>query len=382
LTIGATATPSADTLYRIWVRDNGMWSIVSDYSTINSVVYTPKYGGKFVVQIDVKNKYSSTSTYDDAWSQIYDIYGEKSCIQSVNISGSINSGKTMNISIKSNDDENTLFRIWLRENNEWKLLSDFSDKSSVSYTPKYKGPYVYQVEVKNKKSGQIYDDAKSEFLYTPPKDITIVIDPGHGLSGGNYDVGAHGEVNGVTYYESQLNLNIALKLYSQLISRGYNVIMTRTTEKTGVDFYDRPMYANKADADLYICIHNNAASSAAVGTEVLYQDSSDQIDSKILDSILASGLPDPRVNNSARIANSKSLSEILVNNISSSIAFNNRGAKEQNLYVCRNTIMPAVLIECGFLTNQDELAKLLVDDRQLTIARAIAISIDQYLARR
>jgi N-acetylmuramoyl-L-alanine amidase len=141
------------------------------------------------------------------------------------------------------------------------------------------------------------------------------------------------------------------------------------------------MFANNSYAHLYISIHHNAPSAAAVVTEVLYQDSDEGIDNSILSNVLAAGLPDPRIDNATRISKSKTLAKILADNISSSIVFNNRGSKEQDLYVCRNTVMPAVLIECGFLTNEDELKKLIDEGTQLTTARAIAISVDKYFGK-
>ena len=65
----------------------------------------------------------------------------------------------------------------------------------------------------------------------------------------------------------------------------------------------------------------------------------------------------------------------MVSKISSSTNIYNRGSKDGNLFVLRNTKMPAVLVECGFITNPGDAQKLSDSSYQNKIAQAIADSV-------
>ena len=95
--------------------------------------------------------------------------------------------------------------------------------------------------------------------------ITIMIDPGHG---GDEPGAEYNEV-----FEMNINLSISKKVATRLESQGYNVVMTRDSDKT-VGIYDRPSMANEADADIFVSIHQNAFSNTSVsGIETYYYQS-------------------------------------------------------------------------------------------------------------
>ena len=192
----------------------------------------------------------------------------------------------------------------------------------------------------------------------------IVIDPGHNFGG---DDGAYDTNNGVTYAERDLNMQVAVKLKSKLETQGYKVIMTRNPsdrESANVteSLTKRVNIANNARADLFVSIHHNSASPAASGVEVYYS-------SKAQDDNFGGAYSDSRLSASMNMASS------IATTITNTTGAINRGAKDGNLFVVRNTIMPSVLIECGFITNPDEAQKCASSYYQDLEASAIANAI-------
>ncbi|WP_297424168.1 N-acetylmuramoyl-L-alanine amidase [Clostridium sp.] len=191
---------------------------------------------------------------------------------------------------------------------------------------------------------------------------TIVIDPGHDY--GN-DYGAESTIDGVTYSETVLNMQVAVKLQKELQNRGYNVIMTRNDGETPLygslmaSLTHRVDVANNANADFYISIHHNSADASAYGVLSLYS-------SEAQDSDFGGKL------DNARIEKSKEMATLINNNIANKLNLYNRGGQEQNLFVCRNTNMPAVLVEVGFITNKDEAIRCADPASQQKVAEAIA----------
>ena len=91
----------------------------------------------------------------------------------------------------------------------------------------------------------------------------IVVDAGHNYGG---DYGANSEINGVKYVETDLNIQLAVKLKAELEKRGYNVIMTRDeSDKSKSDLSSslakRADIANKVNASLFVSIHHNSATA-------------------------------------------------------------------------------------------------------------------------
>lgn len=196
----------------------------------------------------------------------------------------------------------------------------------------------------------------------------IYVDAGHDYG---KDSGAVATINGVTYSETDLNIQVADKLKASLENRGYTVIMTRNlgeiTKFSSLmeSLSYRVNKANNSNADLFISIHHNSASAAAKGIETLYSDVAQ-------DSSFGGNY------DSTRIAKSKSLASEINNNIADSLNLNNRGGKSQNLYVCRNTNMPAVLVEVGFITNEEEARRCADSASQQKAAEAIAQVVAKY----
>lgn len=186
---------------------------------------------------------------------------------------------------------------------------------------------------------------------------TLVIDPGHG----GHDGGALG-IDGTK--ESGLNLEIAMRLNDISALFGIRTVMTRIddTPLTDLSSYSehqdlvrRTETANSELNAVLISIHQNTfPTPLPSGVEVLYADTAD----------------------------SKRLGELIQKNIISAIDNDNRRVAQPappKLYITANVQCPAVLIECGFISNADDLGKLKNAEYQLSFAMLTAGSYIQYL---
>lgn len=175
----------------------------------------------------------------------------------------------------------------------------------------------------------------------------IVIDPGHG---GN-DNGA--EVNNVL--EDEINLNISKLLYQKLFDQGCIVHITRVGDydlapqdsqtRKMKDLKRRTRFINEVDADLFISIHLNIFIQEQVkGIQVFYQQYKDE---------------------------SKKLAKSLQNEFNRLINEKNKKPKIGDYYILNNTYPTGVLIECGFLSNDEDRLNLNNHDYQDKICKII-----------
>lgn len=185
--------------------------------------------------------------------------------------------------------------------------------------------------------------------------VLVVLDPGHG--GEDYGTNSNGKPK---FYEKYLNLSTALQVKQFLEQRGYRVEMTRTDD-TFISLGDRAQFANRLGATVFVSIHyNSGPSKDAEGLEVFYYQ-------------------DPE--NKTRVAQSKLLAKAALDNIIKQTDVKSRGVKNGNYAVLRNTEMPAILIEGGFLTNDAEMEKIKTSAYQKQMAQGITRGIVEYLAK-
>lgn len=181
----------------------------------------------------------------------------------------------------------------------------------------------------------------------------ICVDPGHGGTA----TGAIG-VSGTP--EKVVNLAMALRLADVLRAAGLRVMLTRETD-CDVPLETRATMANTAQATLFVSIHNNASgtsNSGASGTETYYRGTKEQWDEP-----------------------SRQLALAIQRNLVATLGSIDRGAKTHwlSLVVLTQTVMPAVLVEVGFMDNAQEEAKLLTPEYQQAAAQGIAKGIMEYL---
>jgi N-acetylmuramoyl-L-alanine amidase len=223
------------------------------------------------------------------------------------------------------------------------------------------------------------------------KPFTVVIDAGHG----GKDPGNRGN----KYYEKKIVLNVALKTGAILEKeKGVKVVYTRKSDKY-VTLNGRANIANKSKADLFVSIHCDAHNSDAygAGTFVLglhrnqenfrisqkenaviflednYEQEYDGFDPNNPESVISLVLmQEDYLNQSIEAANY--IQQSFVKNLKRK----NRTVKQAGFLVLRNTYMPSVLVETGFLTNSREGAYLNSKRGQTEMSRAIAKAIMEY----
>lgn len=199
----------------------------------------------------------------------------------------------------------------------------------------------------------LWDGAEDAMF--PMMDATIVLDAGHG----GWDPGKTGTTGA---NEKDLNLAVVEKLAEYLEQGGAEVILTRTGDDAlgsgkGTDMAERKKIANESGADILVSIHQNAFPSAkAKGAQVFYHNSSE---------------------------NGKVLAETVQESLRSRVdGSNHRQAKEnKDYYILRTTEVPAVIVECGFLSNAEEERLLNDEEYQEKLAWAIYCGILDYFEK-
>ncbi len=197
---------------------------------------------------------------------------------------------------------------------------------------------------------------------------TIMIDPGHG----GKDPGA--------VYNNVLEKNIALKmskvLGNMLKEKGFEVLYTRTTD-VFVPLEERTAMANSKNVDLFISVHANAHRNRNVrGFEVYYLNFAQTEDAmrvaarenavstqKISDLqyILTDLMLSSKINESRELANK--IHGITIDHVRSKYSsVNDNGIRQAPFYVLMGARMPAILLEMGYMTNEQDLKLLLSDE--------------------
>lgn len=227
---------------------------------------------------------------------------------------------------------------------------------------------------------------------TEDQAFVVVLDAGHG----GKDTGNRG--NG--YYEKRIALNIALEIGRQLTFKdGVKVIYTRKDDRF-IELKNRAKIANQADADLFVSIHCDAFSSPkayGAGTFVLglhrnkdnfriaqnensvifleedHETTYEGFDPNNPESVISLVLMQETYN-SQSIEAANTIQRSFVTNLNRK----DRTVKQAGFLVLRETYMPSVLVEVGFLTNKKEGAYLNSKAGQKEMANTIAKAIMNY----
>jgi len=169
--------------------------------------------------------------------------------------------------------------------------------------------------------------------------VTVVIDAGHG----GHD---RGGIPGQRIAEKDMTLDVAQRLKNVLSASGYRVVMTRSTD-VFVPLGGRVAIANSYGNAIFVCIHFNATGrSGASGIETYFYSRESLPLASAIHYYVTGGAPSA-----------------------------NRGVRRRGYYVLRRTSIPAVLVECGFLTNPTEAAYAQSVSYRQKLAEEIAAGI-------
>lgn len=205
-------------------------------------------------------------------------------------------------------------------------------------------------EADSKRSREI---AFEEALKKSRQRIKIVIDAGHG----GEDFGCHSQ-SGTKLHEKHLTLTLANMVERYLNYQGYTIVMTRTDD-TFIPLKKRSQIANDDKVDLFVSVHFNSASNKkAEGIEVFYYKTEQS---------------------SKRSERSKEIATLVLDQLIVHTQAKSRGVKHGNFSVIRETKMPAILVEAGFLTNEAEMEKIRNTSYMQNLAQAIAKGVHEYL---
>ncbi|QMU66606.1 MAG: N-acetylmuramoyl-L-alanine amidase [Flavobacteriaceae bacterium] len=230
-------------------------------------------------------------------------------------------------------------------------------------------------------------------IHTQNKQYVVVLDAGHG----GKDPGTLG--NG--YKEKNIALEVTL-LTRKLLAKykDIKVIYTRNKD-VFVELHDRAKIANKTAADLFVSLHcdSHASNAYGAGTFVLglrgnkenleiakrensviflekdYEKNYDYDLDSPESMIGLSLLQEENLDKSLEIAS------LIQNNLVHNLKRHDRKVRQDNFLVLRNTVMPSVLIELGFLSNKKEARYLNSKKGQAALANTITLAIRKYIDR-
>jgi N-acetylmuramoyl-L-alanine amidase len=217
----------------------------------------------------------------------------------------------------------------------------------------------------------------------------VMIDPGHG----GFDPGTQSEAGSA---EKDLALKISLALKATLEARGIRAMLTRSTDDF-ISLPERTRIANNANADLFVSIHlNSSPNTDTTGIEVYYLNNTTDHSTIRLARIENGGesygggggsnlnyiLTDLRQNfkasEAASIARMIDVQTVTDLEAGLGVSVNALGAKMGPFYVLVGAHMPAVLVECGFMSNAGEAERLKSAQYQSILAGGIATAIAHY----
>lgn len=207
-----------------------------------------------------------------------------------------------------------------------------------------------------------------------PNSAVVVIDPGHQLRGDStkepngpgsstmkarVTSGTTGVATKVAEYI--MNLEVSLKLKTELENRGYTVYMTRSTHDVNISNKERAEYATSVGADIAVRIHGNGSENSSVHGVETY----------------APSYNNPYVSHLAKA--SQSLSRCIIDAYSAATGFKNRGVFANDTMTGINwSTVPVTIVELGYMSNAEEDQKMQDATMQNNMVQGIANGIDAY----
>lgn len=334
-----------------------IYKINSDNKFINDVKsYSIKEGTRFEISTIAQCRFETEKNNDNLSILIYKPtvlgvnyynYGDRKYIEIKGISLANKSNAKLKYYKQSISDDGLIYKITFKDNtygiapgqiyvNDDIINSIYVERNNTSVTIIIKSKQILKYYINS--------ETKNSNINIMPiiKEPFVIIDPGHG----GFDPGA---ING-DIHESDLTLDIALKLKILLEKNNIHTYILRETDEY-LGIYERADIANAMGATLFVSVHINALAD------------------ENFDGIMTLAYPGSINYDSP---NGKLLATLIQKNVILSTDAKDLGIIDRDkLVVLKNTSMPSALVECGFITNQDEVNKLLESDYQLKIASGI-----------
>nr|WP_308165781.1 Ig-like domain-containing protein [Clostridium algidicarnis] len=215
----------------------------------------------------------------------------------------------------------------------------------------------------------------------------VVVDPGHNHGG---DYGAVSNIGGIRYSETDLNMQVSMKLKESLENEGYTVYLTRGPldllyDNLNTSIANRYTIANNLNAEAFISIHHDSSSdSNAKGVSTFYSSFKPGLDNvDIVKGVDPNGYGwydfQMDLTPTQEAIKGRELARNIVNGVSSNMGYYNRREHDRGLGVTRETNMPAVLVECGFISNLEDARRASNPNNQKELANNIAREVKRTL---
>ncbi len=187
--------------------------------------------------------------------------------------------------------------------------------------------------------------------------------PGSSVMKAKLTTGTSGIATGLAEY--QLNLDVSQMLQQELLNRGYQVVMIRTTNDCPMSNAERAVYANESGAEIFVRIHANSSDDPSVNGAMFY----------------APSAANPYLSADV-ISASNTLASTMLSFYCSTTGLANKGLLQDDSMTGINwCTIPVTIVEMGFMSNPEEDQKMANPEFQAVIAQGLANGIDAYFGR-
>ena len=369
------------------------WRNVYDITGIlPSKFPTPQNGISAKIRIAQKDPSTVRIVFEDAKkSQIYAQINEKEITFSKNKPAQ-NTQKTE----QKTQPSGSAKKVASTEKTSEKTSENKAEKTAKTQNTKNDKKIAKKPEPVNQKAMKITADiaaASNKLSKKQKASKIIVLDPGHGGD----DVGALSQNKKLR--EKDIVLNVSKKTASLLKERGYKVLFTRSNDRF-IKLRSRTSFANDKGAHLFISIHANAApnkekAKSMNGIETFFLSPSRSERSMNAANLENKADTDEMnyftklsflnfLNREKIIASNKLAIDIqagLLKSVRASYKVSDGGVREAPFWVLVGALMPAVLIEIGYISHPDESQKIANSKYQDRLAKGIADGVDEYFAK-
>ena len=369
------------------------WRNVYDITGIlPSKFPTPQNGISAKIRIAQKDPSTVRIVFEDAKkSQIYAQINEKEITFSKNKPAQ-NTQKTE----QKTEPSSSAKKVASAEKTSEKTSAGKTEKTAKTQNTKNDKKIAKKPEPVNQKAMKITADiaaASNKLSKKQKASKIIVLDPGHGGD----DVGALSQNKKLR--EKDIVLNVSKKTASLLKERGYKVLFTRSNDRF-IKLRSRTSFANDKGAHLFISIHANAAPNKEKakimnGIETYFLSPSRSERSMNAANLENKADTDEMnyftkvsflnfLNREKIIASNKlaiDMQAALLKSVRASYKVSDGGVREAPFWVLVGALMPAVLIEIGYISHPDESQKIANSKYQDRLAKGIADGVDEYFAK-